>query len=740
MYVDHPYVYVSHQHESLRRETARDSLLSLRDLLAQPLTVVGFSGKHRLGLMKGGASGSASTSKTMQIIHKYLPTVPDIMVVRAANGAVLHFAPAMLAHLPETLVYSAGGLSPEQQRQASLRCPHPQLGSLSLPGAHLLSTLFCPILTQHVDANHVLRDAASANNGKPGMLSPLAPAPAAPVVAKVNPVPKEAMAETLLKKKDLRQNHVSTDGLPLSPLLMMPLSADAMTALLQRYLVAHSPSPSIGEALSPRGDKSTVPGSSSAWSLSAVNILPDHARHRVTTTALSAAQDAAGLGTGSGTGAGEDSRRKLRCTYVLLPDDKAAEIAAAAADFSNTPRRNSGGDSPKPTVVPNQCYYFIQLYPLEEETAAALQEPFSARKGTQMGSELDDGSDDPLSLTFALTQQGKANATAGGVSGKSVFDRSILYDAEDDLLRRTLLQEHRAALSCDVVISPPARPAGNSKDSKGQGVGPRQGGEVGSSKKAGVGASVGGRGPFSPLSAPLVGGLQAGQVLEDDHDEGDGDTGTAGSDSPVGHGGGGGAAQASKRRWDPSILSTVCRWRSCLCDSALLRVGKSNTFKQKQLCSYHLELKEYLDSRGGKQGATESAKYLPRKAPNFNASALAEKKRDMMTIRAASTLLQELWDGKLRATVRSFTKKVVRDMGLRVFLESSNTTFLISLPGLVAYLTGTAPEAALGRHSHSPFTVRAYQERRPAVEKIANSVVPAQPTWAIWKSKPYLER
>lgn len=28
-------------------------------------------------------------------------------------------------------------------------------------------------------------------------------------------------------------------------------------------------------------------------------------------------------------------------------------------------------------------------------------------------------------------------------------------------------------------------------------------------------------------------------------------------------------------------------------------------------------------------------------------------------IRAASTLLQELWDGKLRATVKSFTKKVL---------------------------------------------------------------------------------
>jgi hypothetical protein len=112
----------------------------------------------------------------------------------------------------------------------------------------------------------------------------------------------------------------------------------------------------------------------------------------------------------------------------------------------------------------------------------------------------------------------------------------------------------------------------------------------------------------------------------------------------------------------------------------------------------------------------------------------------MMTIRAASTLLQELWDGKLRATVRSFAKKVVRDMGLRSFLEASNTSFLIAHPAYVAYLMGTMAEATVGRNANNPFSVRAYQEARPAVEQVPNSVVPAQPTWAIWKSKPYYER
>jgi hypothetical protein len=706
IYVDHPYVYVTHPHESLRRESARDSLQALRELLARPLTVTGFSSKHRMGLAKG------NSSKTTQIIYKYLPAVPDIMVVRAGNGALLHFAPAMLAHLPETFAYSAGSLNPEQQRQAPLRCPHPQLASLSLPGAHHLSTLFCPVLTQQIDANHVLRDTTSSTKSNPGMLSASMTVAASTVaapsgVSKALPAPREPMAETLLKSKDGRHNHISTDALPLSPLLLMPLSSDAMTVLLHKYLVPFNSTGPVDELLSPRQDGPahrpvTVPQS-------ALNILPDHARLRVCTSTF-ASVPAAPV---------EDQRRKLRCTYVLLPDDKAAEIAAAAADIP-TPRRHTlGAESPKPPVVPAPCYYFVQLYQLND-TSVAEDGMHSARKA--LSSELDDGQD-PHSTTFSLTQSGRG---APAVPGKSAFDRSITYDAEDDILRTALLQEHRAALSCDVVISPPTRAP--TKDVKSQRQPNPADGTPSSKKGAASGA-------FSSLCASLSVGVP-GQVLEDEQDEGDAE---GGIDSPTGHSGGG-AGQTGKRRWDPNVLSTVCRWRSCLCDSALLRVGKSSTFKQKQLCSYHLEMKAFLDARGSKQGVLESSKYLPRKAPNFSSAAMMEKKRDMMTIRAASTLLQELWDGKLRATVRSFAKKVVRDMGLRSFLEASNTSFLIAHPAYVAYLMGTTAEATVGRHANNPFSVRAYQEARPAVEQVPNSVVPAQPTWVIWKSKPYYER
>jgi hypothetical protein len=687
IYVDHPYVNVTHAHDSLRAETAVESLKTLRDLLVAPMTVVGFSSKHRTGLAKG------NSSKTTQIIYKYLPAVPDVMVVRASNGALLHFAPAMLAHLPETKAFSGGALTAEQQRQASLRCPHPQLMSLAMPESYHLSTIFCPVLTPVIDQQNLLRDAAAAS-ASPGMLS--APTVSAPPLGK--PGAKVTAAPEVARKGD-KFNPVSTESLPASPLMMMPLSTDCMQALLQRYLLP------LSDAAATREDAAAGDLASHPVPLGAVNVLPDHARCRVV----------------SSTTAPLDDVRRLRCSYVLLPDDKAAEIAAAAAD-TGTPRRASltNAEPAKPaSAVPSPCYYLVQVY---EVIGAAAPSPRPAH-GESLSSEADDDGD-PLSTTFSLTQSGKGAAVA---SGKSAFDTSKKYDAEDDILRSAVLEEYRSMLGCDVIISPPAR----AKDAKDANDAKAQRLQLGGKKVPGL---------FSSLAPPEAGA--ASQVVEEDQDEGDADAcdsvsgGSAGGSSGTASGG-----APSKRRWDPNILSTVCRWRSCLCSSALVRVGKSSTFKQKQLCSYHLEMKEFLDGKGGtKQGVLESSKYLPRKAPNFNAAAIVEKKRDMMTIRAASTLLQELWDGKLRATVRSFTKKVVRDMTLRNFLEASNTTFLISHPAYMSYLTGNADASSSSRSTNSPFSVKSYLSARPAIENVANSVVPSQPTWSIWKSKAYLER
>ena len=79
----------------------------------------------------------------------------------------------------------------------------------------------------------------------------------------------------------------------------------------------------------------------------------------------------------------------------------------------------------------------------------------------------------------------------------------------------------------------------------------------------------------------------------------------------------------------------------------------------KYLCSYHSELKMFLDRKQGASKISDASKYLPRK--NAPVVALSEPNRDFVVMRAASTLLEELWDGKLRGTLMSFVAKVCED-------------------------------------------------------------------------------
>lgn len=696
--MDHPYVYVTHAHQPLRCETPKESLKVLREILQKPLTVLGFSDKHRFSQPKPNAG------KTTQIIYKYLPQFPDILVVRAADGTVLHFAPAMLVHLPETSAFSSGCLSSEQMRQVSVRCPHPQLLSLSMPGCHYLSTLFCPVLSKLVESSNVLRD-APVSKSTPTMLSTSEVTYSTSQRSTKETDTKAANSATVAGTKVPVRSAV----LPLSPLYMMPLSNDGVQALMLQYLT-----PSVFARAQTDGDGTSEVKDSAATGVSpsAINVLPDHARLRLTISSVQV--DAISNAT--------DDYRKLRCSYVLLPDDKAAEnaTAAAAANEVSTPRRGSVGstssapDMSKAKPPASPCYYLVQVYEMHQRTAV----PSNAAEG----SELDD-LHDSNSTTFSLTQAG------GGVAKSTIFGRSSAYHLEDDILRAIVLDELKAGLSCDVVIAPPSKPVPNTKDPKQQG-----------SRQLNIATDTSAKkGAFSSLGL-VTASQQHNQVVQEDQDEGetgDNNDGSAGASTPTGPAGSGGTT--SKRRWDPNVLSNVCRWRSCLCDSALQRVGKTNTFKQKQLCSYHLEMKEFLDEKGGKSAGQESAKYLPRKAPNFSTSAMQEKKRDMMTIRAASTLLQELWDGKLRATVRSFAKKIVRDMSPRVFLEASNTAFMIAHPLYILWLAGNTDRDSNSRLIN-PFSVKSYLAAKPAMEVVANSVVPAQPTWAIWKSKAYHDR
>ena len=68
-------------------------------------------------------------------------------------------------------------------------------------------------------------------------------------------------------------------------------------------------------------------------------------------------------------------------------------------------------------------------------------------------------------------------------------------------------------------------------------------------------------------------------------------------------------------------------------------------------------------------------------------------------IRGASTLLLELWDGKLKATVRSFSKKVCSDMAVVRKKERSRAVNgqVVKGKSVGARATGTRPSWARWR-------------------------------------------
>lgn len=177
-------------------------------------------------------------------------------------------------------------------------------------------------------------------------------------------------------------------------------------------------------------------------------------------------------------------------------------------------------------------------------------------------------------------------------------------------------------------------------------------------------------------------------------------------------------SSSSKKSWDITVLSRVCHWRSCLCDVT----GQGN------LCQYHLEMKHFLDTRMSKGGTLESSKYLPKKPPAFSNQNMTEYKRDLMTIRAASTLLQELWDGRLKSTVKLFSKKMSSDMKLRGYLEGQINVFLKYHGNSILK---RKVRQGVGHQNKVP---------QIALNEIASSLLPMPPTWSLWKNRDHLDK
>jgi hypothetical protein len=180
------------------------------------------------------------------------------------------------------------------------------------------------------------------------------------------------------------------------------------------------------------------------------------------------------------------------------------------------------------------------------------------------------------------------------------------------------------------------------------------------------------------------------------------------------------------KEWDPSILFTICRWRSCLAPASFQN--------DSCLCSYHQSLGEFLNDASSATSLSalgrassrllhmDASKFLPRlRPPNvenmLNAGSASDGQlegadRDLFMIKASSTLIQEMWDGKLKSTVHSYLKKILKEHGLRTRLLSH-----AAVDGMVADVI--------------------IRKRRGAVPKRDETrekdLLPARPTWIHWK-------
>ncbi|GMI12328.1 hypothetical protein TrVE_jg7506 [Triparma verrucosa] len=102
-----------------------------------------------------------------------------------------------------------------------------------------------------------------------------------------------------------------------------------------------------------------------------------------------------------------------------------------------------------------------------------------------------------------------------------------------------------------------------------------------------------------------------------------------------------------KKKWDSAMLSHFCRWRACLAPAT------SNS-TPKYLCDMHSKVKAFLDAgTGGENNApiADSNRFLPKKMPQSG------NLTDLQLIKAASSLMVELENGKLNSTIRTFCKR-----------------------------------------------------------------------------------
>ena len=229
----------------------------------------------------------------------------------------------------------------------------------------------------------------------------------------------------------------------------------------------------------------------------------------------------------------------------------------------------------------------------------------------------------------------------------------------------------------------------------------------------------------------------------------------------------------------PSVLSTLCWWRSCQSEAS------STT---SNLCAYHSDLKSFLDrdavtsstsTSSANSAPSDALKYLPRRVstlpctptastsvPEITLEQYNESYRDYFMIRAASPLLQELGEGKLKCTIRSFIRRSGEETRCKRRLEAaaaaaaaaSSSRLQLFTDSLEQHKcikpllqtsprqqTGSARSPSSGTRTRTGTGTARLVElhgagARPAQSFIAMPSLLPSPVWAKWKNEDLLSR
>lgn len=386
----------------------------------------------------------------------------------------------------------------------------------------------------------------------------------------------------------------------------------------------------------------------------ALQLLPDHSRVRYLFTPSSSNSS----GSSSSTGVNGNNKR-LQHWYALLADDNAFAVTSDTATASVA--EDNGSSNKKATA---SCVYLVQLYALPTNSSN------SSNSSNGNNRKVDEEAEDGLQLFPPVSlfpknlhyNASKSASTTSGIDGVHFTHRPVVsgelsaglggqFAQDERWFRGCVREEQRRHCRQPLVIRP--KHSSNSFNSRGAAQ------------------------DIVPVNSIVADHLQL--------------QGNANSTTN------------SKREWEQAVLSSLCFWRACLCLS--VASSPSSAASQVPLCRYHSELRMSLDyhlpnansnnsSNAAASSNSESAKYLPKKPPvipatpshltqgnsnpsNMNSIAVLQElqawqsKRDLQLLRAASTLLQELWDGRLKQTVKLFAKKVAVDMRQRAVMEAA---------------------------------------------------------------------